>query len=83
MVGGKKSKISVLHVATEKGHVAAVKLILASLTDQELKAKLLYMTTVIVPEGQRPRPLACLHIAAKCGNNGKMEGNLFEIQKVV
>ncbi|KAF6041506.1 hypothetical protein EB796_000185 [Bugula neritina] len=83
MVGGKKSKISVLHVATEKGHVAAVKLILASLTDQELKAKLLYMTTVIVPEGQRPRPLACLHIAAKCGNNELVKYFINECQMPV
>ena len=71
-VGGKKSLYSVLHMATENGHVGPAKLIVRSLNDPEKRKKLLYMTTVIVPEGQRPRPLTCLHMAAKIGNNGKV-----------
>ena len=77
MVGGKKSKISVIHIATEFGHLEAVKLILRSIASESMKKQLLYMTTVIVPEGQRPRPLSCLHIAAKCGHNGKIHSNLY------
>lgn len=75
-MGGKKSKISVLHLATEHGHIDAVKLILSSISDRGQRNKLLYMTTVIVPEGQRPRPLSCLHIAAKCGYNGTIEKSI-------
>lgn len=71
VVGGKKSKISTLHLATEKGLVNAAKLILSNVKDAKLKESLLQMTTIIVPEGQRPRPLTCLHIAAKCGINGR------------
>lgn len=70
-VGGKKSSYSVLHMATDKGHVDAAKLLVNSICDKNLRVKLLNMKTVIVPEGQRPRPLTCLHMAAKEGNNGK------------
>jgi len=70
-VGGKKSKRSALHVAAERNHVHAVKSILSHISSAVRRAELLNMTTVIKPEGQRPRPLTCLHIAAKCGHNGE------------
>lgn len=60
-----------LHIASELGHFEAVKMILGKVKEVEDISHLLEKTTTIVPEGQRPRPMTCLHIAAKNGHNGK------------
>lgn len=45
-------------------------MIVSSIRDLVTRTDLLDAETIIVPEGQRPRPMTCLHIAAKCGYNG-------------
>lgn len=70
-IGGKPTKQTVLHMVAENGEVEAAKLIVKALSaDKAALGRLLNTTTATVPEGQRPRPMTCLHIAAKEGHDG-------------
>lgn len=70
-VGGKAAKQSVLHMVAENGNVEAAKLIVNKLSSDKFSMeKLASATTSVMPEGQRPRPMTCLHIAAKQGHDG-------------
>jgi len=67
------SKKYCLHILTEKGNYELTKLYLEQFTNEYQKNEILKQTVTMELEGQRPRPLASIHIAAMKGHTDLVE----------
>ena len=65
---GIQGKHNALHILTEKNDVRMVKLILRKVGSQEKKQEMMKLETAVDIQGQRPRLLSCLHLAAYHGH---------------
>lgn len=67
------SQKSCLHILSEKGNFELTKLLLERLTSETLRKELLRRTVLVELEGQRPRHLSSMHIAALKGHTHLIE----------
>ena len=65
---GIQGKHNALHILIEKNDVRMVKLILRKVGSQEKKQEMMKLETAVDIQGQRPRLLSCLHLAAYHGH---------------
>ena len=70
---GIKSTKSCLHILAERGNYELTKLLLDRLTDPTRRSRLLEATVLTELEGQRPRHLASVHLAALHGHSRLVE----------
>jgi len=73
LVRGIKSTKSCLHILAEKGNSALTKMLLDRLPSAARRSKLLEATVLTELEGQRPRHLASIHLAALHGHRQLVE----------
>ena len=64
---GIQGKHNALHILIEKNDVEMVKTILRKINSQEKKLEMMKTETAVDIQGQRPRLLSCLHLAAYHG----------------
>ena len=57
-----------LHILTEKNDIRMAKSILSKIRSKKVKIQMMELETAVDIQGQRPRTLSCLHLAAYCGH---------------
>ena len=70
---GLEGNRNILHILIEKGNKEMIEKVLTKIVDIDKEQMLVAMETVVEPEGQRPKLLPCLHLAAFYGNTTLLE----------
>ena len=73
LVKGIPSKMTCMHILIEKGHLPLINEFLSKLPNGQAKLHFLRKTVLMELEGQRPRHLSSIHIAALTGNTEIVE----------
>ena len=64
---GIQGKHNALHILIEKNDIDTAKRVLKKITSKDKKLEMMKTETAVDIQGQRPRLLSCLHLAAYCG----------------